>query len=100
VTELRKRVCALHAKLVRNNLVAWTSGSASAWVPGRELTMIKLSGVSYDDLTPESMVVRDPDKTKAVDLRQGPEELYFLGCHFRARMSWQLRGTVRDPKAA
>jgi L-ribulose-5-phosphate 4-epimerase len=52
-------VCALHAELVRNNLVAWTSGNVSARVPGEDLMVIKPSGVSYDDLTPSSMVVCD-----------------------------------------
>jgi L-ribulose-5-phosphate 4-epimerase len=30
----RETACALHAELVRNNLVAWTSGNVSARVPG------------------------------------------------------------------
>jgi L-ribulose-5-phosphate 4-epimerase len=59
VTALRETVCALHAELVRNGLVAWTSGNVSARVPGAELMVIKPSGVSYDDLTPSSMVVCD-----------------------------------------
>ena len=59
---LQETVCALHAELVRNGLVAWTSGNVSARVPGSsELMVIKPSGVSYDDLTPESMVVCDLD---------------------------------------
>jgi RNA-directed DNA polymerase len=39
-----------------------------------------------------------PDKTRAVDLREGREGLDFLGCHFRARMSgrlWEQRRIVR-----
>jgi len=36
-----------------------------------------------------------PDKTKAVDLRQGREGLDFLGCHFHARMSGRLREQKR-----
>jgi L-ribulose-5-phosphate 4-epimerase len=56
---LRREVCALHAELVRNNLVAWTSGNISARVPGEDLMVIKASGVSFDDLTPEAMVVCD-----------------------------------------
>jgi L-ribulose-5-phosphate 4-epimerase len=52
-------VCALHAELPRNDLVVWTAGNVSARVPGRELLVIKPSGVSYDELTPESMVVTD-----------------------------------------
>ena len=30
ITALRETVCALHAELVRNGLVAWTSGNVSA----------------------------------------------------------------------
>jgi L-ribulose-5-phosphate 4-epimerase len=56
---LRREVCALHAELVRDDLVAWTSGNLSARVPGEELMVIKASGVSFDDLTPEAMVVCD-----------------------------------------
>jgi L-ribulose-5-phosphate 4-epimerase len=52
---------ALHAELVRYNLVAWTAGNVSARIPGEDLFLIKPSGVSYDDLTPESMVVCDLD---------------------------------------
>src|ERR1700691_4464287 len=59
IAALRVTVCALHGELVRNNLVAWTSGNVSARVPGAELMVIKPSGVSYDDLTPSSMAVCD-----------------------------------------
>ncbi|MBG0829799.1 L-ribulose-5-phosphate 4-epimerase [Planomonospora sp. ID67723] len=58
---LRESVCALHAELVRNNLVAWTAGNVSGRVPGEDLFVIKPSGVSYDDLTPEAIVVCDLD---------------------------------------
>jgi L-ribulose-5-phosphate 4-epimerase len=57
--ELRAEVCALHAELPRYGLVAWTSGNLSARVPGEDLMVIKPSGLAYDDLTPESMVVCD-----------------------------------------
>jgi L-ribulose-5-phosphate 4-epimerase len=56
---IRRDVCELHAELPRNGLVAWTSGNLSARVPGTGLIVIKPSGVSYDRLTPESMVVCD-----------------------------------------
>ncbi|MFD0772561.1 L-ribulose-5-phosphate 4-epimerase [Streptomonospora algeriensis] len=55
----RERVCALHAELTRWNLVTWTSGNISERVPGTELIVIKPSGVTYEDLTPASMVVCD-----------------------------------------
>jgi L-ribulose-5-phosphate 4-epimerase len=61
IDALRVTVCALHAELVRNNLVAWTSGNVSARVPGAGLMVIKPSGVCYDELTPEAMVVCDLD---------------------------------------
>ena len=61
VAELREIVSDLHAELPRNGLVAWTSGNVSARVPGADLMIIKPSGIGYDDLTPESMVVCDLD---------------------------------------
>jgi L-ribulose-5-phosphate 4-epimerase len=59
VTQLRERVAHLHGELTRNGLVTWTAGNVSARVPGRDLMVIKPSGVSYDELTPASMVVCD-----------------------------------------
>ena len=56
---LRREVCALHAELVRYGLVVWTAGNVSARVPGHDLLVIKPSGVPYDDLTPDNMVVCD-----------------------------------------
>ncbi|RLV47757.1 L-ribulose-5-phosphate 4-epimerase [Nocardioides mangrovicus] len=63
VAGLRDDVCALHAELPRYGLVAWTAGNVSARVPGAELLVIKPSGVRYEDLTPQSMVVCDLDGT-------------------------------------
>ncbi|MCH1866079.1 L-ribulose-5-phosphate 4-epimerase [Nocardioides sp. CFH 31398] len=57
--DLRREVCALHEQLTRYQLVVWTAGNVSARVPGHDLLVIKPSGVSYDDLTPENMVVCD-----------------------------------------
>ncbi|WP_295693102.1 L-ribulose-5-phosphate 4-epimerase [Lapillicoccus sp.] len=59
VQQVREIVCALHAELPRWELVAWTAGNVSQRVPGADLFVIKPSGVSYDELTPESMVVCD-----------------------------------------
>jgi L-ribulose-5-phosphate 4-epimerase len=63
IAALRTEVCALHAELPRNGLVAWTSGNLSARVPGEDLMVIKASGVSYDDLTSEAIVVCGFDGT-------------------------------------
>lgn len=59
VERLRERVCDLHAELPRWNLVTWTSGNVSARVAGTDLMVIKPSGVSYEALTPQDMVVCD-----------------------------------------
>lgn len=56
---LRAEVAQLHSHLTRWGLIAWTAGNVSARVPGEDLLVIKPSGVSYDDLTPEAMVVCD-----------------------------------------
>jgi L-ribulose-5-phosphate 4-epimerase len=61
LAKLRRNVCELHADLAAAGLVAWTSGNISARVPGADLMVIKPSGISYADLTPESMVVCDLD---------------------------------------
>ena len=59
IEELRRTVSDLHAELTRYDLVVWTAGNVSARVPGQDLMVIKPSGLSYDELTPESMVVCD-----------------------------------------
>lgn len=57
VQRLREEVSRLHSELTRYGLVVWTGGNVSGRVPGHELFIIKPSGVSYDDLRPENMVV-------------------------------------------
>lgn len=61
LARLRAQVSELHAELVRYGLVVWTAGNVSARVPDHDLMVIKPSGVSYDDLTPSSMIVCDLD---------------------------------------
>ncbi len=67
VARVRQRVADLHGELVRYNLVIWTAGNVSERVPGTDLFVIKPSGVSYDELTPESMVVCTLDGAKIED---------------------------------
>jgi L-ribulose-5-phosphate 4-epimerase len=59
--ELRGQVATLHAELTRWQLVAWTAGNVSARVPGRDLLVIKPSGVTYDELSADTMVICDLD---------------------------------------
>ena len=59
--ELRAEICRLHAELPRNGLVTWTSGNISGRDLQTGLVVIKPSGIRYEDLTPENMVVVDLD---------------------------------------
>ena len=59
VAQVRETVARLHHELPRYGLVVWTAGNISARVPGCDLLVIKPSGVSYEDLTADSMVVCD-----------------------------------------
>ena len=59
--KLKEELVRLHAELPRHNLVAWTSGNVSARDPQTGFVVIKPSGIRYDDLTPESMMVVDLD---------------------------------------
>jgi L-ribulose-5-phosphate 4-epimerase len=58
---VRQEVAQLHGALVRYGLVVWTGGNISARVPGTDHFVIKPSGVAYDDLAAENMVVCDLD---------------------------------------
>src|SRR5215212_10108232 len=59
VATLRRTVADPHRELTRYQLVIWTAGNVSARVPGRDLMVIKPSGVSYDELDADAMVVCD-----------------------------------------
>ena len=59
--ELRKEVCEANLVLPKEGLVTMTSGNVSGRDLETNLMVIKPSGVSFEDLTPESMVVVDMD---------------------------------------
>ena len=59
--KLKDELVQLHLELPRNNLVVWTSGNVSGRDPQTGLVVIKPSGIRYEDLTPEAMVVVDLD---------------------------------------
>lgn len=61
IAAVRADVAKLHGELVRYGLVVWTGGNVSGRVPGADLFVIKPSGVSYDDLAPENMILCDLD---------------------------------------
>jgi len=60
---LKEIVCAANLELVRQGLVTLTWGNVSGIDRERGLMVIKPSGVAYDRLRPEAMVVTDLDGT-------------------------------------
>jgi len=56
---LKKEVYKAHMNLWENRLVMWTSGNVSVRDPKTGLVVIKPSGVSYDKLSPDNLVVVD-----------------------------------------
>ncbi|MEW5869612.1 MAG: L-ribulose-5-phosphate 4-epimerase [Chloroflexota bacterium] len=58
---LKQTLYELHLELPKNNLVAWTSGNVSGRDRQSGYVVIKPSGVRYEALRPEHMVVVDLD---------------------------------------
>jgi L-ribulose-5-phosphate 4-epimerase len=65
--ELKQQVCAANLKLVADGLVTQTWGNASAIDRSQGLVVIKPSGVPYDGMKPQHMVVVSLDNGKMVD---------------------------------
>ena len=57
--ELRTQVLEANLELVKRGLVLYTFGNASGIDRGQGLIVIKPSGIDYDELVPELMVVTD-----------------------------------------
>ena len=57
--ELKAKVCKANLDLVKHGLVVFTWGNVSAIDREKGLVVIKPSGVSYDNMKPEDMVVVD-----------------------------------------
>jgi L-ribulose-5-phosphate 4-epimerase len=54
---LREQVCAMNLELPKCGLITWTSGNVSGRDPESGHVVIKPSGVRYEHLTPDKMVV-------------------------------------------
>ncbi len=61
---LKESVWRLHLELPRNGLVTWTGGNVSGRDPESGRVVIKPSGIRYEDLRPEHLVVLEADGTK------------------------------------
>jgi L-ribulose-5-phosphate 4-epimerase len=59
--KLKEELVALHLELPKNNLVAWTGGNVSARDAESGLVVIKASGIRYEEMRPEHMVVVNSD---------------------------------------
>ncbi|MBP1039947.1 class II aldolase/adducin family protein [Vagococcus sp. BWB3-3] len=60
---IKEAVCFWNKSLKEQNLVKWTSGNVSYRDPETGYVTIKPSGVAFDQLTPEKMVVVDLEGT-------------------------------------
>lgn len=59
--KLKEELVQLHMELPKNNLVMWTGGNVSARDAETGLVVIKASGIRYEDMRPEHMIVMDMD---------------------------------------
>jgi len=59
--KLKEELVQLHLELPKNNLVVWTSGNVSGRDPETGLVAVKASGIRYEEMRPQHMVVVDPD---------------------------------------
>ena len=71
LAELKERVCAANLELPRRGLVLYSFGNVSGIDRERGIMAIKPSGVPYDDLTPDMLVLVDLDN-KVVDSKLNP----------------------------
>lgn len=106
IARTREEVCELHAELTRWNLVVWTAGNVSQRLYSADLMVIKPSGVRYDRLRPEDMVVCDldgvlvdgdhsPSSDTAADAyvyRHMPEIYGVVHTHSTYATAWAARG--------
>jgi L-ribulose-5-phosphate 4-epimerase len=59
--KLKEELVDLHLELPKNNLVVWTGGNVSARDPATGFIVIKASGIRYEEMRPQHMVVINPE---------------------------------------
>ena len=59
--KFKEELVQLHLELPKNNLVVWTGGNVSARDPETGLVVIKASGIRYEEMRSDHMVVVDLD---------------------------------------
>lgn len=65
--DLKRQVCEANLELVNKGVVLYTWGNVSGIDRSRGLIVIKPSGVSYDEMTPQDMVVVDLESGETVE---------------------------------
>ena len=70
--ELKKEVCDANLELVRKGIVIYTWGNVSGISEDRKYMVIKPSGVDYDGMKPEDMVVVDIETGERADGKWKP----------------------------
>uniref|UniRef100_UPI004056F026 L-ribulose-5-phosphate 4-epimerase n=1 Tax=Agathobacter sp. TaxID=2021311 RepID=UPI004056F026 len=70
--ELKEKVWNANLELVRKGVVIYTWGNVSEIDRNNGLVVIKPSGIGYDDMKPEDMVVLDLENGKKVDGKWNP----------------------------
>lgn len=90
--EIRSQLLKLHLQLPKNNLVVWTSGNVSIRDPNTGYVVAKPSGVRYEELTPEMMVIVDENGKKIEGELQPSSDLASHLYIFRHRLD--IHGVV------
>jgi L-ribulose-5-phosphate 4-epimerase len=91
ISELRERVLEANLDLVTRGLVIQTWGNVSGWDEGEQLFAIKASGVSYDDMRAEHMVLVNLDG-KVVEGRYSPST--DTPTHLELYRAWHTAGVT------
>ena len=84
---LKKEVCEANKSLPKNGLVVWTSGNVLGREGGSDLVVVKPSGVAFDELTPEKMVVMNL-KGEVVEGDLKPSSDAYTGLYVLRNMPW------------
>lgn len=70
--ELKNQVCRANLELVARGVVIYTWGNVSGISSDRKFMVIKPSGVSYDEMSPDDMVVVDVNSGQRVEGKWNP----------------------------
>ena len=96
---LREQVLEANLELVRRGLVLYTFGNASGVDRQQGLIVIKPSGVDYDDLRPEHMVVVDMEGRRVCESRNVTSEIGMHLAIYRQRPDVQAVVHAHPPIA-